>query len=131
MKKYFATVILALSCFAPWACHLPTPVGPFPVASPTATPPMNLTPVCGSTPVTALQGTLSLSMPGVIVVRDQTQWNDFFNPPGKSAFITPVPTSTPVAIPTPPLPVDFNTQMLVLVAEQPYCNNTSNTITDV
>ncbi len=138
IKKLFILIPFLGACLIPWACNRPYPLTPTPLATPTASPTVNLTPVCGTpTTVSSLLGSLSMSSPGVYVIQNATEWNNFLNPPGKFSFVTPVPTDTPApgATPTPTpvvtTPVNFADQMLILTTVAQVCNNTTLTLSSV
>jgi hypothetical protein len=130
-KALIFTLFLISFVITPWACTknypLLPPSNPGSNATPTGTPTLNTTPVCGYTLYSL--GTVSIQA-GPSLIRSQADWLTFWsNGTGQIAFyIPPAPSPTPMPPPAPP--VDFSKQMLIMMIA-PVCPSSSLQITNV
>jgi hypothetical protein len=127
MKKYLLkSCLLVVLALAPWACNRPfpisNPISPFPIMTPTPSPAVITTPVCGFT--TYNLGTISLQA-GPTVIRSLADWQTFNSYP--TGIIYPTPGTTPVI---PPPPVNFTTQMLIVLIT-PVCATSSLVVNNI
>lgn len=135
-KIFFLCVSAAgwmlLTCLGCRSVFAPAPA-PAPILIPTATPTVNLTPVCGMTPV-SIPAPYAMAWPasGVTVIRDLATWNSYFTYVNGTNPHLPIylpPAATPTPVPPPPLPVNFSNQMVVLENLMETCNNIGETVT--